>query len=253
MIPPHFNDFGFPRDYYLQRESTISRNRDMERREVEVLQIHKTWQNEPSYTFQDGFQQQNASNALHRTVYCNQSNLQRTSPMQNCRQGIQLRVLLERTCRKYLENFPQRDILQRTNHRRQIEPERSYSDCFRLTKSGQQTKLPSGFTKLMHQQTSGQESPYFPIAGNIQDRERIIGKEQDFFSPESERVRTYDPEIVGPAGRSTKKQQKVVNTSNEASSPKRRNNICTHIEHNVVTLESTISSNNLWLQFAQFL
>ncbi|MBW0556452.1 hypothetical protein O181_096167 [Austropuccinia psidii MF-1] len=134
-----------------------------------------------------------------------------------------------------------------------MEPERSYSDSFRLIRSCQPTKLPSGFTPLRHQKTSGQESPYFPIPGNIQDRERIIGQEQDFFQPEGERVRPYDPETVGTAERSTKNQQKVVNTSNEASSPKIWNDISTHIGHNFMTPESTISSNTLWLQFSQFL
>ncbi|MBW0490811.1 hypothetical protein O181_030526 [Austropuccinia psidii MF-1] len=96
--------------------------------------------------------------------------------MENGRQGNQPRVPQERSCRKYSEYFPQRDILQRNYHTREIEPERSYSDSFRLTRSGQPTKLPSGFTPLRNQQTSGQGSPYFPIPGNIQDRERIIGQ-----------------------------------------------------------------------------
>ncbi|MBW0586239.1 hypothetical protein O181_125954 [Austropuccinia psidii MF-1] len=48
------------------------------------------------------------------------------------------------------------------------------------------------------------------------------------------------------------KQQKAINTSNEGGSPKIRNDISTHIGHNVVTPESTISSNTLWLQFFQF-
>ncbi|MBW0586160.1 hypothetical protein O181_125875 [Austropuccinia psidii MF-1] len=185
MIPPHFRDFGFPRDYSLKREATISRNRGLERREFEVVQSHKTWQNEHSYTFQDGFQHQTSRNGLHRTVYSNPSNLQRNSPMENGRQGIQPKAPVGRTCRKYSEDFPQRDILQRTYHRRAIEPEISYSDSFRLTRSGQPTKLPSGFTRLRHHQPSGQESPYFPIPGIIQDRERIIGQEQDLFQPEA--------------------------------------------------------------------
>ncbi|MBW0516994.1 hypothetical protein O181_056709 [Austropuccinia psidii MF-1] len=252
MIPPHFRDFGFPGDYSLQRQSTISRNRGLERREVEIAQSHRTWQNETSYTFQDGFQQQTSRNGLHRTVYYNPSNLQRTSPMENGRQGIQPRVPLEITCRNYSEDFPQREILQISYHRRAIEPERSYSYSFRITRIVQPTKRPSGFIPLWHQQTSGQESPYFPILGNIQDRERIICQEKDFFQPEAERVRPYDPEIVGPAEISTKKQQKAVNTSNEASSPKISNDISTHIGNKFVTPESTISSNTLLLQFSQF-
>ncbi|MBW0481159.1 hypothetical protein O181_020874 [Austropuccinia psidii MF-1] len=234
MIPPHFRKFGFPRDYSLQREATICRNRGLERREVEIeiVQSHKTWQNEPSYTFQAGFQHQTSRNGLHRTVYSNPSNIQRNSPLENGRQGIQPRAPLERTCRKYSEDFPKRDIVQRAYHRREIEPERSYSYFFRLTRSGKPTKLPSGFTPLGHQQTSGQESPYFQIP---------------------ERVRPYDAETVGPSGRSTKNNKKAVNTSNEARRPKIRNDISTHIGNNGVIPESTISSNTLWLQFSQFL
>ncbi|MBW0570784.1 hypothetical protein O181_110499 [Austropuccinia psidii MF-1] len=101
MITPYFRDFGVPKDYSFQRESTISRNRGLERREVEAAQIQKTWQNGPSYTVQNGFQQQTSRNDLHRTVYSKPSNLQRTAPMENGRQGIEPRVPLEITCRKY--------------------------------------------------------------------------------------------------------------------------------------------------------
>ncbi|MBW0549463.1 hypothetical protein O181_089178 [Austropuccinia psidii MF-1] len=252
MITPHFRDFGVPRGYSLQHKSSISRKRGLERREVKVVKSNKAWQNGPSYTFQNGFQQQNSRNDFHRTVYHNPSNIQRTSSMENGRQGVKPRVPLQRTCRKYSENFPQRVILQRNHNNRAIEPERSYPDSFRLTRNGQPTKLPSGFTPLRHQQISDKESPYFPITGRIQGRKRIIGKEQDFFQPEEERVRFYDPKRVGPSKRSTKKQQTVVNTSNEASSPIIRNDISTQNEHNVVTPESTISSNTIWLQFSQF-
>ncbi|MBW0522741.1 hypothetical protein O181_062456 [Austropuccinia psidii MF-1] len=139
MIPPDFRDFGVPKDYSLKRQSTIIRNRGLERREAEVVQSHKTWKNELSYTFQDGFQQQTSRNGLHRIVYSNLSNLPRNSPMENGRQGIQPRVPLQRTCRKYSEDFPQRDILQRTYHRKEMEPEITYSDPFRLMRIGNPT------------------------------------------------------------------------------------------------------------------
>ncbi|MBW0561509.1 hypothetical protein O181_101224 [Austropuccinia psidii MF-1] len=209
MIPPHVRDFGVPRDYSLERESTINRNRGLERGEVEVVQSHKTWKNDPSYTFQNGFQQKISRNGLHRTVYSNPSNLQRTSPMETCRQGIQPRVPLEKTCRKYSEDFPQKDILQRTYHRIEIEPEETYSDSFRPIRSCNPTKLPSGFTPLRHQQISDQDSPYFPIPGIIQERKRIIGQEQDFFQPEAERVRSYIQELIGPSKRRTKNNKKL--------------------------------------------
>ncbi|MBW0573891.1 hypothetical protein O181_113606 [Austropuccinia psidii MF-1] len=209
MIPPHVRDFGVPRDYSLEKESTISRNRGLERREVEVVQIHKTCQNEPSYTFKKGFQQKASRNGLHRTVFPNPSNLQRTYPMENGIQEIKPRVPPERTCRKYSEDFPQRDILQRTYHRREIDPEITYSYSFRLIRSGNPTRLSCGFTPLRHQHISDQESPYFPIPGRIQEMKRIIGQEKDFFQPEAERGRSYEPEIVGPSKKSTKNNKQL--------------------------------------------
>ncbi|MBW0537800.1 hypothetical protein O181_077515 [Austropuccinia psidii MF-1] len=148
--------------------------------------------------------------------------------MENGRPGIQPRVPLERTCRDYSEHFPQRGILQRAYYRRKIEPETTYHDFFRLLRSGNPTRLPSGFTPLRHQQISDQESAYFPIPGIIQESKSIIGKEKDFFQPEAERVRF------------------------EASSPRIRNDVSTQIKHNFVTPESAISSNTLWFQFSQF-
>ncbi|MBW0555542.1 hypothetical protein O181_095257 [Austropuccinia psidii MF-1] len=133
-----------------------------------------------------------------------------------------------------------------------MEPEITYSDPLRLMRTGNPIRLHSGFTPLRHQQISDQESPYFPIPDRIQERKRIIGQEQDFFQPEAERVGCYDPEIVGPVARSTKKQQTVVNTSNAASIPKIRNGISTQMKHNIVIPESTIGSNTLWLKFSQF-
>ncbi|MBW0526264.1 hypothetical protein O181_065979 [Austropuccinia psidii MF-1] len=172
--------------------------------------------------------------------------------MENGRQGIQPRVPLQRTCRKYSGDFPQRDILQITYHRKEMEPEITYSDPFRLMRTGDPTRLPGGFTPLRNQQISDQESPYFPIPGRIQERKRIIGQEQDFFQPEEERVISYDPKVVGPAERSTIKQQTAVSTSHEASIPRIRNDISTQIKHNFVIPESTISSNTLWSKFSQF-
>ncbi|MBW0553597.1 hypothetical protein O181_093312 [Austropuccinia psidii MF-1] len=116
MIPTHLRDLGVPKNYFLQRDSPIIRNRGQESREVEVVQSHVTWQNEPSYNFQDGFYQKTSKNGFHRTVCSNPSNLQKASPMENGRQGIQTRVPLQRTCRNYSEDFPQKDILQRTYH-----------------------------------------------------------------------------------------------------------------------------------------
>ncbi|MBW0560424.1 hypothetical protein O181_100139 [Austropuccinia psidii MF-1] len=134
--------------------------------------------------------------------------------MENGRQGIQPRAPLERTCRK----------------------------------SGNPANLPCGFTPLRQQKIGDQESPYFQIPGRIQERKKIIGQEQNFFQAEAERVRSHDPELFRASKRSKMKQHTVVNTSNEASSPKIRNDISTNIGHIVVIHESNINSNTLWLQ-----
>ncbi|MBW0521279.1 hypothetical protein O181_060994 [Austropuccinia psidii MF-1] len=145
--------------------------------------------------------------------------------MENGRQGIQIRVPLHRTCTKYSEDFPQKDILQRTYHRGEMEQEITYSDPFRLMRTGNPTRLPGGLTPLRHQHISDQELPYFPIPGRIQERKRIIGQEKDFFHTKEETVSSYGTEVVGPSERNTRKQQTVVSTSHEASSPKIRNDI----------------------------
>ncbi|MBW0528099.1 hypothetical protein O181_067814 [Austropuccinia psidii MF-1] len=75
------------------------------------------------------------------------------------------------------------------------EPDRAYSDSFRLTRI-RPTQLSSGFTQFRHQQISGQESQFFTIPGSFQEMTRIQGKKQDIFQPKAERVRPNDPEAV---------------------------------------------------------
>ncbi|MBW0571326.1 hypothetical protein O181_111041 [Austropuccinia psidii MF-1] len=120
MKPPHLNDFQFAKDHSLQRASVIRRNTDLRRNETEVDQSQVVWQNELFLSFQDGFQQKPSSRGLHRTreIYSDPSTFQRTFPMEDGRQGIKPRTPLERT-RKYWEDLPQRDILQRTNENHQ--------------------------------------------------------------------------------------------------------------------------------------
>ncbi|MBW0481601.1 hypothetical protein O181_021316 [Austropuccinia psidii MF-1] len=52
------------------------------------------------------------------------------------------------------------------SYRRTAEPDRAYSDTFRLTRS-RQSQLSSGLTPFRHQQISGQESPYFTIPSSL--------------------------------------------------------------------------------------
>ncbi|MBW0494353.1 hypothetical protein O181_034068, partial [Austropuccinia psidii MF-1] len=112
-------------------------------------------------------------------------------------------------------------------------------------------QLSSGFTPCRNQNISGQESPFFTIPGSFQEKTRIQGKKQDLFQPKAERVRPNDPEAVGLGERSTQEPEIVVHTF-RISSPINRNITPTQIEHNVVTLESNLRSDALWLQMSQF-
>ncbi|MBW0566911.1 hypothetical protein O181_106626 [Austropuccinia psidii MF-1] len=120
--------------------------------------------------------------------------------------------------------------------------ERAYYDSCRLASSGKPSKLPSGLTPHRHQKISDQESQFLPIPGSIQERDSIIGQENYLFQPEAERVRPYDPEIFGPCERSTKNKKTVVNTFDEARSPRIKGNIYAQSEHNFMTPEITIHS-----------
>ncbi|MBW0542349.1 hypothetical protein O181_082064 [Austropuccinia psidii MF-1] len=129
---------------------------------------------------------------------------------------------------------------------RTTDPDREYSDSFRFTRS-QPNQLSSSFTQFRNQKISGQESPFFTIPGSFQEKARIQGKKQDLFQPKAERVRKNDPEAVGLGKISTQEPEIVVHTF-RGSSPINRNITPTQIEHNVVTPESNLKSDSLWLK-----
>ncbi|MBW0569335.1 hypothetical protein O181_109050 [Austropuccinia psidii MF-1] len=79
------------------------------------------------------------------------------------------------------------------SHRRRFEPEREYSDFFRLLRS-KTTRLPIRLKPLKNKKSSDQRSPFFTITGFSQEKTRIKVQEQDFFQPEAERVRPNDLE-----------------------------------------------------------
>ncbi|MBW0552308.1 hypothetical protein O181_092023 [Austropuccinia psidii MF-1] len=112
--------------------------------------------------------------------------------------------------------------------RRTAEPDRAYSDPFRITRS-RPNQLSSSF----------------------QEKTRIQGQKQDIFQPKAKRVRPNDPEAVGLGEGSTQEPEIVVNTS-RISSPTNRNITPTQTEHNVVTPESNLNSDKQWLQMFQF-
>ncbi|MBW0527261.1 hypothetical protein O181_066976 [Austropuccinia psidii MF-1] len=106
-------------------------------------------------------------------------------------------------------------------YKRKVNPDRAYSESFRLTRS-RPNELSSGFTPFRNQQISGQESPFFTIPGSFQQNTRKQGQEQNVLQPEEERVRPYDSEAVGFGKRSFQEPEVVVNHS-RISSPSNRN------------------------------
>ena len=112
-------------------------------------------------------------------------------------------------------------------------------------------QLSSGFTPFRNQQISGQESPFFTIPGSFQEKTRQQGQKQSLLQPEKEGVRPHDPEAVRFGKRSTQEPEVVVNHS-RISSPSNRNITPTQTENNIITSESNINSDTLWLQMSQY-
>ncbi|MBW0501977.1 hypothetical protein O181_041692 [Austropuccinia psidii MF-1] len=136
------------------------------------------------------------------------------------------------------------------SYRRTTDPDRAHSDSFRLTRS-RPNQLSSGFPSFGNQQVSGQESPFFTIPGCFQEKTRIQGQKEDQFQPEKERVRLNDPEAVGFGEGSTQEPEVFVNHS-RISTPLNQNITPPEIEHNTVSPESNLNSDELWLQMSQF-
>ncbi|MBW0583766.1 hypothetical protein O181_123481 [Austropuccinia psidii MF-1] len=130
------------------------------------------------------------------------------------------------------------------SHRRTTEPDREYSDSFRLKRS-KQTIFSSSFTQFRHQKISDQESPSLTIPSTLQEKKRIKREKQDFFQQEAEKAGPHDPEAVGLGERSSQEPEIVVNNSNRIRSPASRNITPTQTKKSVATPESDISRTEL--------
>ncbi|MBW0478445.1 hypothetical protein O181_018160 [Austropuccinia psidii MF-1] len=113
------------------------------------------------------------------------------------------------------------------SYRRTADPERAYSDSFRLTR-----------------RRSNQRSI-------SRRRQGYNGKKQDHLQTKEDRVTPNDLEAVGFGERSTQEPELVVHNS-RTSSPINRNTTPTQIEHNIFTPESNLNSDVLWLQMSQY-
>ncbi|MBW0538505.1 hypothetical protein O181_078220 [Austropuccinia psidii MF-1] len=136
------------------------------------------------------------------------------------------------------------------SYTRTTDPDRAYSDSFGLPRS-RPNQLSSGFTPFRNEKISGQESPFFTIPGSSQEKTRKQGQKQDLLQPEEERVRPHDPEAVGFGERIGQEPEVVVNNI-RISSPINRNITPTQIEHDVVTPETNLNSDAMWLQMSQY-
>ncbi|MBW0485841.1 hypothetical protein O181_025556 [Austropuccinia psidii MF-1] len=201
--------------------------------------------------------------------------------MKHGQQEVQPGLPLGRTWGKFPEDMYQRDRLQRpygnhqrleshqevqtpggegkqdkgesshySRYRRTADPDREYSDSFRITKS-RPNQLSSGFISFKNQQISGQESTFYTIPGSLQEKTRKQGQKKDLLQPEEERVRPHGPEAVGFGERSVQEQEGDVHNS-RVSTPINRNITPTQIEHNVVTPESNLNSDAPWLRLSQY-
>ncbi|MBW0565293.1 hypothetical protein O181_105008 [Austropuccinia psidii MF-1] len=100
------------------------------------------------------------------------------------------------------------------------------------------TLIPSG--------SQGVEQTSSPVASHHSGTNRSVSK-----SHHSSQSQPNDPEAVGLCERGTQEPKIVLNTSRN-SGPINRNITPTQKEHNVVTPESNLNSDKLWLQMTQF-
>ncbi|MBW0544248.1 hypothetical protein O181_083963 [Austropuccinia psidii MF-1] len=283
MSPVHLRELGFQRNQPEEREG-LSRTRRPGRGH---LGYSGGWQNNEgdniSPAIHTPIQQEPQTRALEG--YGSSSSApptpQRFISMEHGQQEAQPSISLGRTWSKLPEDLSQRDRLQGpyVNHqslesyqevqtpggkgkqhkgesshypsfRRTVNPDRAYSDSFRLTRS-RPNQLSSGFTPFRNQQVSDQESPFFTIPGGFQEKTGIQGEKQDLFQSKEERVRPNDPEVVGFGERSAQEPEVVLNHS-RISSPSNRNITSTQIENSAVSPDSNLNSDALWLQMSQY-
>ncbi|MBW0506984.1 hypothetical protein O181_046699 [Austropuccinia psidii MF-1] len=237
MSPVYLRDLGFQRNQPKDRKG-LSRTRRPGRGQ---LGHSGGWQNtegnntNPSTHFP--IQQEPQNKGLERYGSCSSAppTPQRLISMEHGQQEVQPGISLGRTWSKLPEDLYQRERLQKPydnyqrleshqavqtpggegkqdkgesshypSYRRTTDPDRAYSDSFRLTRS-RTNQLSSGFKPFINQQISGQESPFFTIPGSFQEKTRIQVQKQDHFQSEEERVRPNDPEYMGLGERSAHK------------------------------------------------
>ncbi|MBW0515898.1 hypothetical protein O181_055613 [Austropuccinia psidii MF-1] len=255
MSHVHLRDLGFQRNQPEDREGLSRTKRPgkghlghsggWQNNEGDYINpaIHTSIQQEPQTTVLEGY---GSSSSVPPTP-------QRFDSMEHRQQEMQPSISLSRTWSKFPEDLSQRDRLQGPygNHkRRTFNPDRDYSDSFRLTRS-RPNQLSSGFKPFGNQQVSDQKSPFFTIPGAFQEKTKIQGEKQDLFQLKKEIVRPNNPEVFVFGERSAQELEVALNHSGISSSIN-RNITPTQIEHKAVSPESSLNSDALWLQMSQY-
>ncbi|MBW0574954.1 hypothetical protein O181_114669 [Austropuccinia psidii MF-1] len=254
MSPAYLRDLGFQRNQPEDREG-LSRTRRPGRGH---LGHSDGWQNNEgdniNLSIHTTIQQEPQTRGLER--YGSSSSAPPTPQIfiskEHGQQEVQPGKSLGRTWSKLPEDLSQRDRLQRPDGNHQMLE--SYQEV--QTPGGRAQRIRENQATIQaieeqNQQISGQESPFFTIPGSFQDKTRKQGKEQSLLQPEEERVRPYDSEAVRFGKRSSQEPEVVANQS-IISIPSNINITPTQISHNIVTSESNINSDTLWLQMSQY-
>ncbi|MBW0567200.1 hypothetical protein O181_106915 [Austropuccinia psidii MF-1] len=218
MSPAYLRDLGFQRNQPEDREG-LSRTRRPGRGH---LGHSGGWQDNEgdniNPAIHTSIQQKPHSRGLerHGSSSSDPPTPQRFISMEHQQKEFQPGISLGRTWSKLPEDLSQRDRLQRPydkpqrleshqavqtpggegkqdkgesshypSYRRTTNPDREYSDYFRLTRS-RPKQLSSGFPPFRNQQVSGQESPFLTLPGSFQEKTRTQRQKQDLFSPKAE-------------------------------------------------------------------
>ncbi|MBW0564775.1 hypothetical protein O181_104490 [Austropuccinia psidii MF-1] len=133
-------------------------------------------------------------------------------------------------------------------------PGKSYPLCHSHSNSTETSNQRTGRIWIKFFSSTNSSKTFFNGAwikrGSFQEKTRIQGQKQDHLQPKEQRFRPNDLEAVGFGERCTQEPEVVVHNS-RISSPIDRNITPTQIEHNVVTPESNLKGDAMWLQMSQ--
>ncbi|MBW0509192.1 hypothetical protein O181_048907 [Austropuccinia psidii MF-1] len=230
MSPVHLRDLGFQRNQPEDRQG-LSRTRRPERGHLgHRLERHGSSSSAPPTP-------------------------QRFISMEHGQQEVQPGIPLGRTWSKLPEYLSQRDRPQRPygNHQRLESYHAVQTPGGEIPSGSQGAGKISSPVASHHPKTnrSVAKSHHSSQSQEVSSKTRIQGQTQDHLQPEEERVRPNDPEAVGCGKRSSQEPHVVVHNSRISISIN-RNITPTQIDHNVVTPESKLNSDSLWLQMSQY-